>query len=100
MILVRDIFHLKFGKAKDAKALFSEGISLAKKHGFGNIRILSDFVTGHSYTFVQESTWENLASWEDSAKSGMGSEDFHKWYQQFIPLCESASREIFSIVEL
>jgi len=99
MIVVRDIFHLKFGKAKDARALLNEVKGLAKKHGFADVRILADLVTGHSYTFIQESNWESLSAWENSMKSGLGQEDFQNWYQKFIPLCDSASREIYSIVE-
>jgi hypothetical protein len=72
---------------------------MAKSHGFGDIRVLADLVTGRSYTFIQESTWENLAAWESAAVSGMASDDFKNWYSKFIPLCESAGREIFSIVE-
>lgn len=100
MIVVRDIFHLKFGKAKDAKALLAEEKKIGEKYGFTNIRILSDLVTSHSYTFIQESTWESLSAWEYSMKSGLGSDDFQKWYQKFIPLCDSASREILNVVEL
>ena len=33
MILVRDGFTLKIGKAKDAKALYHEAVALAKKYG-------------------------------------------------------------------
>ncbi len=33
MILVRDIFHLKFGKAKEAKDLFKSAKEVASKAG-------------------------------------------------------------------
>ena len=35
MILVRDIFQLKFGKAKDAIALWQEGKTIAQEIGHG-----------------------------------------------------------------
>jgi hypothetical protein len=34
MILVRDVFRLKFGKAKEARALLKEGMRISKKAGF------------------------------------------------------------------
>ncbi len=33
MILVRDIFQLKFGKAKEAISLMKEGLAIAKTFG-------------------------------------------------------------------
>jgi len=97
MIVVRDIFNLKFGKAKDAKALMDEAKNIAKQSGFGKMRNLTD-LTGQSYRLVLESEWESLAAWENSMKQGMGASDWQKWYQKFIPLVDSASREIMNIV--
>jgi hypothetical protein len=33
MILVRDVFQLKFGKAREAKELWKEGAKLEAAHG-------------------------------------------------------------------
>jgi hypothetical protein len=44
MILVRDIFQLKFGRAKDALALWKEGAGLAQKYGYKIDRLLTDLV--------------------------------------------------------
>jgi hypothetical protein len=99
MILVRDVFHLKFGKAKDAKVLLVEGSKINKKFGFDNSRALTDLVTGHSYTLILESEWESLSAWEGAMKEGLGAAEWQKWYQKFVPLVESASREILNIIE-
>ena len=99
MIVVRDIFHLKFGKAKDAKALIKEGIEITKKYGFEKGRTLTDLVTGKSYTIIKESEWDSLSAWENSMKNALGADERLKWYQKFIPLVDSASREILNIVE-
>ena len=98
MILVRDIFNLKFGKAKDAKALLNEAKDLNKKYGFTKTRALTD-LTGDSYRLVLESEWNSLADWENSLKQGLGAEEWQKWYQKFVPLVENASREIMNIVQ-
>jgi hypothetical protein len=98
MILVRDIFHLKFGKAKEAKALFKEMDALFKKfNGPASVRYLSD-LTGQYYTFVMESTYENLAAYESSMSNSMGAKEFGEWYQKFVPLVDSGSREMFSVI--
>ena|SRR5437763_13061242 len=99
MIVVRDIFHLKFGKAKDAKVLLKEGQGLNKKYGFDNTRALTDLVTGRSYTLILESEWNDLTAWEGAMKKGLGADEWQKWYSKLVPLVETASREILNIVE-
>lgn len=99
MILVRDIFHLKFGKAKDAIAMLAEAKEMNKKYGFGNSRALTDLITGRSYTLIFESEWKSLGDWENALKKGIGADDRQKWYAKFIPLVETASREIYNILE-
>jgi hypothetical protein len=99
MILVRDVFRLKVGKAKEAKALFQEGTTLMKKHGLPQGRALTD-LTGPYYTFVWETTYPNLAAWEGMMSDPRGAEEFSGWYQKFAPLLETGGRrEIFTIVE-
>ena len=98
MILVRDIFQLKFGKAKEAKALAKEISAVEKKYGYPPSRTLTD-LTGPYYILVTEAVHESLAAYEQSMKNTMGAEEFGKWYQQFIPLVDSGRREIFTIVE-
>jgi hypothetical protein len=98
MILVRNVFQLKFGKAREAKALVKENEALHKKYGgASSVRFLTD-VTGEYYTFVMETTHENLAAFEKSMTDVTGAKEFGEWYQRFTPLVESGRREIFSIV--
>lgn len=98
MILVRDIFQLKFGRAKDAKALLEEGKEINKKYGFDKMRALTD-LTGPSYRLILESEWVSLADWENGMKNGLGTGEWQKWYQKFVPLVDNASREIMNIIE-
>lgn len=98
MIVVRDVFQLKFGKAKDAKALWKEGAALEKKYGHGPGRALVD-LTGPFYTFVMETTHENLTAYEKALRETFSAKEFGKWYKKFIPLVESGHREVFTIVE-
>jgi hypothetical protein len=97
MIVVRNIFQLKFGKAKDAIALAQESKELMKKNGHAAPRFMTD-MTGEFYTFIMEMSFDNLAEYERSTGDTMGSKEFSSWYQKFIPLVDSGRREIYSVV--
>ncbi len=97
MILVREVFQLKFGKAKEAKALWKEGAVIVKKAGYA-VRALTD-LTGPFYTFIVEISFESLADFEKGAQDTLGAEEWGKWYQKFSPLLVSGRREVFTIVE-
>ena len=99
MILVRDVFRLKFGKMREALAAWKE-ISNAfdKEHPtMHNRRMLTDLV-GPYYTLVLESTFDSLSEWEQFGKSSMANEQWRKKYQEAVNLTESGYREIFNIV--
>ena len=98
MILVRDVFQLKFGKAKEAKEAMKDGLAITKKTGYGPNRLLTD-LTGPYYTLVLESTFESLSDYESALKDTLSSAEWGEVYQKFMPLVESGKREIFTIVE-
>ena len=99
MIVVRNVFQLKFGKAKDALALWKEGLELFRKnstHG-KNPRVLTD-VSGPFYSLVFEASYGSLAEFESEAKAVMGSAEWQSWYAKFVPLVKAGGREIYSVV--
>ena len=101
MIVIRNVFRLKFGKAREAVALFKEGIAIQKRAGAGldfSTRLLTD-VTGPFYTVVLELTVPNLTTFEAEAPRFMGDKDWQANYQKIGPLVESGYREIFTLVE-
>jgi hypothetical protein len=98
MILIREVFQLKFGKAKEAKALAKEGAELEKKYGYTPSRNLTD-LTGQYYTLVSERTYKSLGDFEQELQKVFANKDFSAWYQKMVPLVESGRREIFTIVE-
>ena len=98
MILVRDVFRLKFGKAKEARALLKEGMRISKKAGFTPQRQLMD-VTGPYYTLVLESTHASLGAWEASMGDAQHAKEWGEWYEKFKPLVDSGHREIFTVLE-
>ena len=101
MVVIRNVFRLKFGKAREAVALFKEGVAIQKRVGAGanfSTRLLTD-VTGPFYTVVLEITVPDLAAFQADAPRLMGDKDWHANYEKITPLVESGSREIFTIVE-
>lgn len=98
MIVVRNVFRLKFGQAKPALAVWKEGAALMKKLNYPDHRMLTDLV-GQSYTFVLETNYDSLAAYESDAKRVMGAPDWRAWYEKFIPYCEAGYREIYTLVE-
>src|ERR1700730_13677528 len=69
MVVIRNVFRLKFGKAREAVALFKEGIAIQKRVGAGgnfSTRLLTD-LTGDFYTVVLEITVPSLAAFETEA---------------------------------
>jgi len=99
MIVVRNVFRLKFGKAKEAVAIMKEGLAIQKRAGSDlPSRLLTD-LTGTFYTMVLEITAPNMAALEASMPKVMGDKDWQANYQKFSALVDSGSREIFTIVE-
>ena len=101
MIVIRNVFRLKFGKAREAVALFKEGNAIQKRIGAGmdfQARLLTD-VTGPFYTVVLEVTAPTLAAFEATAPQLMGDKDWQANYQKVAGLVESGYREVFSVVE-
>ena len=99
MIIVRNTFQLKFGKAREAVALMKEGIAIQKRAGVDvSQRLLAD-LTGTFYTIVLELTLPSLAAYETMMPKVMGDKDWQANYQKILPLVKTGSREIFSVVE-
>ncbi|MGE5432266.1 MAG: hypothetical protein ACM3QX_14385 [Syntrophomonadaceae bacterium] len=98
MIVVRNVFQLKFGKAKEAIALWKEGRENLKSLGHLPDRILTD-ITGTYYTFIIETSYKNLSEFEESLPAMFSDEKYRRWYEKFLPLAESGYREIFKVEE-
>jgi hypothetical protein len=97
MYIVRDIFHLKFGKYKDAKALIDEAMNKNMFPEGKNRRMLTDF-TGHSYRLIMEEGYDSLADYEKQMSEGMGHGDWQQWYEKFKALVQYSQREILKQV--
>lgn len=100
MIVVRNAFKLKFGKAGEATTLWKEGLAIAQKAGYmkGATRLLTDAV-GPFYTLILETTHASLGDYETNAKGLMANQEWKTWYAKVIGICEGGHREIWNVVE-
>jgi hypothetical protein len=99
MIVVRNVFRLKYGKAREAVAVMKDGVAIQKRLApDASARLLTD-VTGRHYTLVLEVTVPNLAALEATVPLVFGDKEFQSNYQKMVPLVESGHREIFTIVD-
>ncbi|MCE1166359.1 MAG: hypothetical protein LWX07_13255 [Bacteroidetes bacterium] len=98
MIIVRNVFRLKFGKAKEAKAHIKEAVEFNKSFGLKHVRAMID-LTGPSYTLVFETGHDSLASFEADLGRIFADEKWGEMYEKLKPFCESGYREIFTVVE-
>lgn len=96
MILVRNIFQIKFGRMKEARELWKEGLTFVNPST--RPRLLTD-LTGPFYTLVLETTHADVAAMAADMQSEMNQAAYRAWYQKFIPLVDGGSREVFTIVE-
>ena len=101
MIVIRNVFQLKFGKAREAMTLLKEGIAAQERLLTGvehSTRILAD-VTGAFYTLVLEITVPDLATYQEHYPKAMGDKEFQASYRKFTELVDSGSRDIFTVVD-
>src|SRR4029079_7932608 len=99
MIIQRNVFRLRFGKAKDAISIWKEIISELSKDGRFNpqTRLLTD-ITGEAYTLVLEMHIKSFLDINPLNHVWAINHTVHELYhQKFVPLCESATQNLYKI---
>lgn len=97
MYIIRDIFHLYFGRYQEAKKLLDEAYSKGLLPDAKSARILTDF-TGESYRLIFEEGYDSLADYERSLAESMGRAAWKKWYEKFRTLVARSEREVLKMV--
>ena len=100
MVVVRDIFRLKFGQSKEAVALWKEAAASLRNSGYGalNVRLLTDLAGAPYYTVVLESTFNSVAEWEKAHHAARDNAQWRALYAKIIPFTEVGQREILSVI--
>lgn len=93
MFIVREIFHLQFGRYKEAKALLNEGLQKHLLLQPAGSRVLTDF-TGEGYRLIIELPYATLADYEADLKKELSGSDWQAWYEKFKPLVRYSEREM------
>lgn len=97
MYIVREIFHLQFGRYREAKTLLDEGMQKHLLLQPSGSRILTDF-TGEGYRFIIELPYATLADYETDLKKELGGTGWKDWYEKFKALIRYSEREIMKQV--
>jgi len=100
MIVVRDIFRLKFGQSKEAIALWKEAAASLRTSGYGavNVRLLTDLAGASFYTVILESTFNSVGEWEKAHMAARENAPWKALYAKIIPFTEIGHREILSVI--
>ena len=81
MYLVREIFHLQFGRYRDARSLIDEAIEKKLLLQPKGTRILTDF-TGEGYRLIIELPFASLAEYETDLKKELDAAGWNSWYEK------------------
>lgn len=97
MYIIREIFHLQFGRYREAKTLIDEGMQKHLLLQPSGSRILTDF-TGEGYRLIIELPHAILADYEADLKKELGGTGWKEWYEKFKALMRYSEREILKQV--
>jgi hypothetical protein len=97
MFIIREIFHLQFGRYREAKALIDDGLQKHLLLQPAGSRILTDF-TGEGYRLIIELPYASLAEYEADLKKELSGSRWQDWYAQFKTLMRYSEREILKQV--
>jgi len=98
MVVDRNVFQVKFGRMREALALWKEVPEMARAaKGVRGVRIMTD-VTGPAYTLVAEFSYDSLADFERSSHETMNNADWRAWYAKVVPLMDSSTRQLLTVV--
>jgi hypothetical protein len=96
MIIVRDVFRTKPGKAKDLVQRFKKALPMMKSEGIHNSRVMTDIVANY-WTVVIETEADDLAVFEKHMRSSSPNPEVGEIMKGYMDSVESGYREIFKI---
>lgn len=97
MIIERNEFRIKFGKMREALALWKQIFEVfSSEKDAPKVRILTD-LTGPAYTLIVEISIRSMQDIGFKTYKWMTNEKVAELYQQLVPLCESSTRVLYNI---
>ncbi len=96
MILIREVFTTKPGKAGELVKKFKQVIPFMEKEGLKNTKIMTDLVAKY-WTVVIESETEDFARFEKEVRGFTSKPEVKEIMKDYMSLVESGYREVFKI---
>src|SRR5580765_6579093 len=97
MFIERNVFHLKFGQAREAVKMWKDYLEKVSKDDKSiHVRLLTD-LSGKGYTLVFEQEMETYAQLEPSKCPLVNRPDWKPFYEKFIPYCDSSERTLYEL---
>ncbi len=97
MFIERNVFHLKFGQAREAVEKWRSFLQKATSEDKSiHVRLLTD-LTGRGYTIILEQKFNSYAEFEPSKCSLVNRPDWKSFYEDFIPHCTFSERTLYQL---
>jgi hypothetical protein len=96
MLLIREVFTTKPGKAGELVKIFKQVIPYMEKVGLKNTKVMTDFVSKY-WTVVIQSETEEIAKFEKELRGFTSQPEVREIMKDYMSLVESGYREIFKI---
>lgn len=98
MLLIRDVFRCKPGKARTLAEKFKQTIpSMEQQDGFKNCRVMVDYVASY-WTVVLQAECERIEEFDHHATTFGTRDDVRAALSGYMELVEEGHREIYRIL--
>lgn len=99
MFIIREIFHLQFGRFREARELIQEAMKKKLLLQPAGTRFLTDF-SGKGYRLILELPYPSLAAYEADLEKELGGPGWTEWYDDFKKLVSRSEREILKEIAM
>ncbi|MEO8589792.1 MAG: hypothetical protein ABI432_10515 [Flavobacteriales bacterium] len=97
-IMEQMTFRLKFGQARPACAIWRRVLDAGKESGYP-MRLITD-ITGPSYTMIMDMSYKSMLEYGPHQHYWMTNEKMQEAFHEFLPLCDSSERTLYSVVHM
>jgi hypothetical protein len=96
MLLIREVFNAKPGKAGQLAKMFKQVIPYMEKAGLKNTKVMTDFVANY-WTVVIQSETDELAKFEKEVRGFTSQSEVKEIMKDYMSLVNGGHREIYKI---
>ena len=97
MIVVRNVFQIKYGKIKEAIEIWKELIeSMKETEDWAMAKLMTD-ISGPAYNLVLEVEMRDLLDFNYTLFKRVNNEKSAELYKRFLPLCYSSVRTLYKV---